>query len=310
MLRWPRMIDPSVMATFAAVVENSSITGAARRLGVTKSAVSKQLARLEDSIGIRLLYRTTRKLSVTAAGAAFYDKCARLVSDVEEAEALIGEFAGEPRGLLRCSVPVGFGQRFVAPEIPALLLRHPALRVELALDDRVVDLIGERHDVAIRIGTLRDSTLVGRKLGSVRRVLCGSPDYLARRGTPKRPRDLLTHDCLRYTYLSPASEWRFRRGRGEQTLRVAGSFSSNNGMALCAAAAHGQGLTMLPEFYAAEELRDGRLVELLKEHQLPPIGVYAVHPQARHAAPKVRAFIEHLVDRFHVPPWRCDKTSG
>src|SRR6185436_19365131 len=171
----------------------------ARRLGLTKSAVSKQLVRLEDELGIRLLLRTTRKLSVTAAGAAFYDKCARLVSDVEEAEALVGEFSGDPRGLLRCSVPVGFGQRYVAAEIPALLRRHTALQVELVLDDRVVDVIGERYDVAIRVGTLRDSTLVGRKLGTVRRVLCGSPEYLARRGAPKRPRDLLVHDCLRYT---------------------------------------------------------------------------------------------------------------
>lgn len=291
------------LAVFAQVVEARSFSAAARSLGMSKSAVSKRVARLEDRLGARLLNRTTRRLSLTEVGAAFYERCARIVSELEEAELAVTHLSSEPRGTLKLNAPVTFGQLQIAPAVPELLARHPELRIDMLLSDRVVDLVEEGFDVAIRIGTLPDSTLVARRLAPDRRVVCATPGYLERYGRPHTPADLEAHNCLGYSFLGAQSEWRFRGPRGERAQRVRGNFQANNGEVLRAALLQGLGLALMPTFIVGRDLAAGRLEAVLEEHELAPGGVYAVYPHGRHLSPKVRAFVDFLADRFTRAPW-------
>jgi len=297
------MEDFAGLAVFAQVVEARSFSAAARSLGMSKSAVSKQVARLEDRLGARLLNRTTRRLSLTEVGAAFYERCARIVSELEEAELAVTQLSSEPRGTLKLNAPVTFGQLQIAPAVPELLARHPELRIDMLLSDRVVDLVEEGFDVAIRIGPLPDSTLVARRLAPDRRVVCGTPGYLERHGRPRTPADLEAHNCLGYSFLGAQSEWRFRGPRGERAQRVRGNFQANNGEVLRAALLQGLGLALMPTFIVGRDLSAGRLEAVLEEHELPPGGVYAVYPHGRHLSPKVRALVDFLATRFASTPW-------
>lgn len=292
------------MAIFARVVDTRSFTAAAAALGLSKSAVSKQVARLEDRLGARLLNRTTRRLSLTEVGAAFYERCARILAEVEDAELAVGRLQDAPRGRLRVNAPMSFGQLHLAPAIADFLAAHPGMSIDLTLTDRIVDVVEEGYDVAIRISRLADSSLIARRLVPMRRVVCGSPAYFERHGVPRHPRDLRRHNCLLYSYLPSADDWRFVGPEGPVAVRVAGTFKANNGDVLETAMLAGLGVALQPTFIAARDLQAGRLVAVMPDYVDESASVYAVYPHSRHLSAKVRAFIDFLAARFcPEPPW-------
>ncbi|MBX6322321.1 MAG: LysR family transcriptional regulator [Rhodospirillaceae bacterium] len=292
------------MQVFVHTVEARSFTGAARRLGLSKSVVSRRLTALEARLGVRLLNRTTRSLSLTEPGQAYYERCTRILAEVEAAEAGLRSLAGGLSGLLRVAAPVSFGQRYLAPAVAEFLARHPRLTLELDLNDRFVDVVAEGIDVAVRIGRLRDSSLVARKLAPVRRVACCSPDYAARRGLPRRPEDLAGHDCLGYTNLATGEQWRFRVGERWRSVPVRGPLRVNNGDILLQAALAGLGIVALPTFVCGPAIRSGALIRVLPRFEMLEATLCAVHPQSRHPSPKVRSFLDFLAGRFGpCPTW-------
>jgi len=293
--------DLADMATFAAVVRAGSYTGAAATLGTSKSAASKAVARLERRLGSRLLHRTTRSVTLTEAGRALEARAARMVEEAGAGAEAVAALAAEPLGTLRVNGPVTFGEMHLAPALPALLRRHPGLRIELALDDRLVDAVGGGWDVVVRIAPLADSGLAVRRLALDRRVVAASPAYLARRGTPRAPEDLRQHDCLHYTNVSRADEWRFKGPRGAFSVPTAGPLDADHGPVLRAAALDGVGIGVFPEFMVAGELREGRLVELLAPHALPRrTAIHALFSRGRPTPPKVRVFVDHLAERLRA----------
>lgn len=288
------LIEIADLALFARVVELRSFSAAARAAGTTTSAASKRLARLEDRLGARLLERTTRRVRPTEAGAAFYARAARILSDVDDAENELANLGGKPRGTLRVSAPVIFGERHLAPLLPGFLARHPELRIDLSLSDQFVNLLAERIDVALRVGPLVDSTLVRSRVGAYQSIVVASPGYLARVGHPETPRDLSRHNCVRYSNVTAAREWRFRGRRGEVSVPVIGSLEVNHGGAMCAAALAGIGVAKLPDFMVGDALRAGELVRLLEEFELPPTGIHIVYPSGATALPKLEVFVAEI----------------
>lgn len=292
------------IAAFVRVVETGSFTAAASALGVSKSQVSRAVRALEDRLGARLLHRTTRAVGPTEAGSAFYARCSRILADLEEAEQAVAHLQSAPRGTLRVSLPHSFGVRYLSPLIAEFMVRYPELRVEANFSERRVDLVDEGFDLAVRIGVLDDSSLIARRLGTTTRWVVGSPDYLARRGTPRTPAELREHDCLQFTYQTSGASWVFRQDGAEQAVRVSGRMTANTGEALVAAAVAGIGLAWLPDFLVADELRAGRLVALFGEAAESGLAIWAVYPHSRHLAPKVRLFVDHLAARLgDCPPW-------
>lgn len=298
-------IDLNSMVVFARVVEEKGFSAAARKLGLSKSAVSKHVTQLEDRIGARLLHRTTRRLSLTDVGAAFYERCARIVAEAEEAELAVSHMQAAPRGTLRLSAPFSFGNRYLAPAVADFLVKYPEVNVDMTLNDRLVDLVDEGYDMAVRIGRLADSSLVARKLCPMPGFVCASPDYVARHGMPQRPQDLVQHNCLLYTYLSSGDTWHFHDGGDRIGVQVHGNLRANNGDALQAAALAGLGIAMQPAFICGPDLISGRLVEVLADYRDSPYAVYAVYPHGRHLSAKVRAFVDFLAERFADQPWSC-----
>lgn len=301
------------LATFAAVVEQGSFTGAARELSISKPVVSKRIARLEDSFGLRLLNRTTRRLSTTEAGEALYERCRHLLSEVEEAESALRPLASAPRGRLRLNAPVSFGVLHLTPCLPDFLRRYPEIEVELTLSDQRINLVEEGVDLAIRISDLEDSSLRARKLAPSERILCASPEYLARHGAPQKPEDLRHHACLTYAYQRSGNRWTFRNSSGKQRqVTVSGPLSANNGDALRTACEAGLGIALLPEFLAGDAFRAGRLVCVLPDwRDLAATAVHAVYPASRNLSPKVRVFIDFLATRFGPEPyWRVNLPHG
>ena len=281
------------------MVEAGSFAKAAERLGLSTSATSRQVADLEAHLQTRLLNRTTRRVSLTESGRAFYERAVQLLADLTEAEAEASSAAVVPRGTIRLTTSVNFGVRHVAPAIAEFLRRHPEVRFDVSLSDRVVDLVEEGFDLAIRIGTPGADNLVARRLGETRLVPCASPDYLARHGAPSTPEELARHDCFTYEYVSPRQVWRFRdRAGAERTVRVSGSLHSNNGDLLAEVAAHGAGIVFEPAFIVGPDVRAGRLVPLLQEFVPPPVPIFALYPSRKHLSAKVRRFVEFLVERF------------
>lgn len=296
------------MAIFAEVVNADSFSAAARKLGRSKSSISKHVSALEAHLGVRLLNRTTRQLSLTEAGAIFHDQAMRVVAEADAAEALVTELHTEPRGLLKVNAPVDFGRDHLAPVLPAFLKDHPAISIDLTLNDRYVDLVEEGFDLAVRIAQLQDSTLVARKLAENRLVICAAPAYLKANGTPQTPQELAHHSCLIYSYATAPLEWRFVGPDGRRRkVRVAGRFVSNNGGAMRAVLLGGGGIIAAPEFLVGRDVREGRLRPILTEYSWGgSSGVYAVYPQNRFVSTKVRAFIAHLVAAFGpIAPWNA-----
>lgn len=293
--------DVAGLAIVARVVEARSFTGAARAMGLSKSAVSARVARLEARLGVRLLRRTTRRLSLTEAGLALHAQAARVVAAADEAAAAAEGAGGAPRGVLRITAPAAFSALYLAPVLAELLQAHPALAVELDVSDRLVDLVGEGFDAAIRLTRPADSTLVARKLAPDRLVVVAAPAYLARAGTPRASADLARHNCLRSAHISASGEWGFRNvGAGRPG---AGNLVVGDASVLREAARAGLGLALLPSSLVARELASGALVTVLPGFPRRELALHVVHPHQRQVPPKVRALVDHLVRAFARPPW-------
>jgi DNA-binding transcriptional LysR family regulator len=298
------------MAVFARVVDERSFTAAARALGVSKSVVSARVARLEDRLGVRLLDRTTRRVGPTEAGLELYERAARMVAAAEEATLSVEGVGGAPRGLVRVTAPPTFAELYLAAPIAVFLARFPKVRVELVTSNRLVDLVGEGFDLAVRITRLGGSSLIARKLAPDRLVVVASPAYLQRAGMPRVPADLARHECLHSAHLPAGGEWGFRGLGVGHGVAGGGRLVASDAAVLREAAAAGLGLAALPESMVAPDLARGRLVTVLDRHPRPEMGVYAVHPHRRHVPPKVRALVDFLVSRFARPPWRTPSASA
>jgi DNA-binding transcriptional LysR family regulator len=293
------------IAVFERVVDRGSFTLAADELRLSRAVVSKYISRLEERLGARLLNRTTRRLSLTEAGAALFEASRGAIERIEEAEAAVAQLQSSPRGRLRVSAPMSFGILHLGPALAEFSRDYPAVMLDVRLDDRFVNLVEDSIDVAVRIGVLTDSSLVARKLAITRAVACASPAYLAEHGEPETPEDLASHDCLIYSYLSTSNVWRFAAPDGREIpVAVAGKVRINNGIVLAEAALAGRGILVTPTFYVAPMLRDGRLKRILAGFRLPELGIHAVYPQRAHVPPKVRAFVDFLAQRFgRKPDW-------
>ena len=296
-------MDLAAMEVFARVVEARSFSGAARRLGMSKSVVSKHITRIERTLGVRLLNRTTRRLSLTEVGAAFYERCAQIVVQAEEAELIATRSHSEPRGVLKVNVPVAFGVRHIAAALAEFSAPYPELRVDMTFNDRFVDLAEEGYDVAIHIAEDLDGGLISRRLAPIRRTVCATPEYWRRHGTPQTPEDLARHNCLVYTYLHVHDEWCFEGPKGEVRVPINGNLRVNNENALLRAALGGLGVGLLPTFIAGEDLQSGALQAVLSDYAVPATAVYAVYLPNRHLSAKVRAFIDFFVTRFGPQPY-------
>ena len=298
------MHDLSAMAVFAAIAEAGSLTLAAERLSLSKSAVSKQLSRLEERLGARLVNRNTRQVSLTEVGTVYFDFCARILEEAEAAEAAVANLQDAPRGRLRVNAPMSFGTMHLAEALTGFAKAYPEITVDLELTDALVDLVDSGIDVAVRITSMQDSTLIARQLAPARSMLAASPDYLARHGMPQHPRDLRNHNCMIYTLAPHPGSWTFRAPDGSSIpVQVRGTMRSNNGEVLREAAIAGLGILRDPTFISYRAIRDGRLVPLLSDFELPQFGIHAVYPNRRHLSPKVRAFIDFLDNHFGDPPY-------
>lgn len=291
------------IASFIKVVELASFTGAAQALGVSRTVVSDRVMALEARLGVKLLHRTTRRVSLTEAGVAYLDRARQGLAVLEEAEAEAAQLTARPRGVLRVNAPVTFGFRHVAPAVASYLAANPELGVELTLTDRMVNLLEEQVDVVVRVGRLVDSSLVARRLAPCRIVVCAAPSYLAARGMPLHPAELARHDCLSYAYAAEGDLWRFERDGQQEAVRVRGRVWSNNGDALYHAALEGLGILLNPTFIIGDALRDGRLVPVLPGWEAPALSVNAVYPPNRFLPAKTRGFIDHLAARFGPAPY-------
>lgn len=294
----------SAMEVFVRVVDEGGFSAASRRLTLSKAAISKQVAALEDRLGVRLLNRTTRQVSLTDAGAVFYARAQRILAEAEEAESEIGTLAAAPRGVLRINAPMSFGIRHIGPLLPAFMDLYPELLPELSFSDHFVDVLEEGVDVVIRISTLADSSLIARRLCCNSRILVASPDYLARRGTPRTLEDLMSHDCLLYTYLKREGVWELTGPDGRQvSIRITNPrLRANNGEVINTAAREGKGIAYAPLFLAGEDIRSGRLVPVLPEWKDERASVFAVHAHTRFVPAKVRVFIDFLATQFSGKP--------
>jgi len=294
------------MVAFVRAVERGGFSSAARDLGLTPSAVSKLVTRLEDRLGVRLLNRTTRRLALTAEGETFFQRSQRILADIAEAEEEVGRTRAQPRGLLRVNTSSAFGMHQLVPALPDFLARHPEIQVELTITDRVVDLIEEGADLGLRLGVLADSSLVARRICEVERVVCAAPDYLRRHGTPRKPADLRGHNCLNMANAPALRRWPFEGRDGVEHVEVSGNVSATSADALLALAVRGLGVIRLSDVILGQAIREGRLVPLLEDvHHREALPLHAVYPQGRHRSPRLAAMIEFLVERFGNAPWRA-----
>jgi DNA-binding transcriptional LysR family regulator len=286
--------------TFVAVVQAPGFAGASERLGLAKSAVSRRIQDLEDRLGSRLLHRTTRRLSLTEAGTEFYQRSLKILSDLAEAEDVASKGASEAVGRLRVSGPMSFGVLCLAPVIGEFMRRHPRVNVELVLNDRFVDLVEDGFDMAIRIGNLKDSSLIARRIAPIRLAVCASPSYFSTHGTPSTPGDLREHSALLYSYAADRQIWQFQN---TDPIEMRSSFKCNNGDALREAAISGCGLAYLPTFIIHGAVVAGKLDVCLTEYSREPSALYAVYPSTRNLPAKVRVFIDFLAEKFGEEPY-------
>ena len=299
------MIDhASEMAAFVKVVDSKGFSAAAPALGLSPSAVSKLVTRLETRLGVRLLQRTTRALHLTEEGEAFYAAARRIVGDIEALENQITGERGTPHGLLKVTTSLAFATHQLAPVLSEFLARHPAVQLELLPTDRVIDMVEEGVDIAIRIGRLADTSFMARKIGEDKRLICAAPDYLARHGTPRQPEDLMRHACIVSRERPHLNRWEFRVGGEVREIEVSGRVAVNEGEAQMQFALQGVGIVRLTRLTVAQAIREGRLVSLLDDFSADqPVPIHAVYPHRRHLAPKVPAFVNFLIEKFTPPPW-------
>jgi DNA-binding transcriptional LysR family regulator len=291
------------MAVFAAVVDAGSFVGASEELDISKAVVSRLVAELENRLGVRLLHRTTRKLSMTEEGQTFYARCKSLLADVEEAEAEVMTQTGQARGVLKLNVPVTFGILNLAPLWGDFLSQNPAVTLDVTLSDRVVDLVEEGYDLAVRIGRLSSSSLVSRQLSSSRLVLCASPAYLLRQTKPTHPSHLTTHSIIAYSLLSIGDHWEFTGPKGMVKVKVTPRMKTNSGDTCLRAALDGHGIILQPSFIVNQYLESEQLVEILPSYKSIEFGIYAVYASRHNVSPKIRILIDYLVRAFKDISW-------
>ena len=278
------------VSEFVAVAETESFTQAAKRLGISTAQVSRQVSALEARLATKLFHRTTRKVSVTETGQIYFQHCRQVLDGLEEAERTITNFQSAPRGKLRITAPVTYGEKTIAPLVNDFVLRYPELELELNLTNRTLDLVAEGYDLAVRMGTLESSTLMARRLATRSQYVCASPQYLASHGTPHSLSELENHNCLQ----GNQDHWRFQENNKARSLRIKGNITCGSGWALLDAASKGVGIVQLPDYYVQPHLDSGQLVALLTQYQQPDEGIWAVYPHNRHLSPKVRFLLDHL----------------
>lgn len=286
------------MRVFTAVVDAGSFVAAGEALGMSKAAVSRYVSELELRLGVRLMHRTTRKLSLTPEGEVFLVRCRDILSSIEASEAEISTHRVTASGILKISVPVSFGISHLAPLWGEFLDNHPQVMLDVQLADRVIDLVDEGFDLAVRIARLPDSSLISRRLASTRLVLCASPSYLERRGTPHHPSDLAQHDVVGYSLLAMGDQWQFSGPEGPVSVKVRPRIWSNNGDTCIAAALQGTGILLQPTFLIEQHLARGQLVEILTQYRCVELGIYAVYPSRKFVLPKVRAMVDFLATKL------------
>lgn len=300
------------METFVRVVEAGSISAAADSLGIAKSAVSRRITDLEARLGAQLFRRSTRRLSMTDTATGFYERCRRILADVDEAEQAVAEQHGTLRGRLRVAVPLSFGLLHLGPAIGDFLKTHPDVEFDLDFNDRQVDLLAQGFDVALRIADLPDSSLVARRLAPIRMLVCASPAYLQQHGTPRTPEDLADHACLTYSNQPDPEIWTYTGPDGRPVnIGVRSRLQANNGDFTTQAAIAGYGITRQPTFILYRPITEGALVPILTAYTWPGVHAYAVYPQTRHLSQRVRAFVDFLAERFAgIPYWDTGLTAA
>lgn len=293
------------MIVFTRVAKAGSFAAAAKEIGLSRAMATKHVMQLENSLGVRLLNRTTRHLSLTEVGVVYLERCLQILDDIEETELAVTRLQTEPRGVLKVTATPFFGAYHLGPAIAAYLEQYPDVGVELILQAGYVDLVEEGFDLAIHLDELRDSSLIARKLGISQRIVCGSPDYFRRRGTPKTPEDLKKHNCLVNSTLAPRDQWQFIEPAGGKptVVKVSGSMESNAADALRMAAIQGLGLVLLPTYMVGQDIRKGRLTAVLTHHVPAPLEIHAVYPHRKHLSAKVRTFVDFLHTRFQPTPY-------
>ena len=294
------MQDLRTLAIFVKVAERLSFVRAAADLGITQSGVSNAISRLEDQIGTPLLARTTRKVSLTEHGAAYFERCRQALAELEEAELVLKNAQLKPSGNLRIDMPVSFGRLKVVPLLGAFQARYPDISLRVTFNDRYIDHIEESVDVSVRFGNLQDFSLIARRLGGAQLSVVGAPRYFAKFGQPKKPEDLAGHNCLAFIFRDTrlAREWRFAQAGGETVLPIQGTMSLSDGASVCDAARAGYGLAQLQDFFIDALIARGQLVAVLEKFKPAAQPIWLVYPQARHLSPKVRAFVDFMAERF------------
>jgi DNA-binding transcriptional LysR family regulator len=286
------------LRAFAKVVELSSFSEAGKKLRLSRSAVSKYVSDLEQDLGVQLLSRTTRRVTPTEQGQAYFERATTILADLDAADHAVAERQSTPRGLLRVNAPMSFGTLKLGPALAEFMERYPELQIQLVLTDEHVDPLQEGLDIVLRIAELESSSLVARKLVPIARAICASPDYLRRHGVPGHPDDLRSHTCLTYGYLSTGNQWKLTGADGDHWINPRWSLCANNAEVLRDAAIRGRGIALLPHFIAEDALKRGALHPILNDYAAPAIALYAIYPPTRHLAVKVRFFIDFLVERF------------
>jgi DNA-binding transcriptional LysR family regulator len=297
------------MKTFAAVVDGGSFVQAADALEMSKPAVSRHVAELEQRLGVRLLQRTTRKLSLTEEGRLFYGRCKTVLADVEVAEEEITAKSIAIKGLIKINVPVSFGLLELASRWPEFMTKYPDVELDITLSDRIVDLVEEGYDLAVRIARLPNSSLISRKLASTRMLLCASPGYIKKHGKPKHPSELAEHPVLAYSLLATGDQWNFEGPEGTVSVTVKPVMRTNSGDTCVAAARKGKGVVLQPSFMVNADLQSGALVELMPSYRSIEFGIFAVYPTRQYVSPKVRVLIDFLAKEFKSVSW-CNEKSG
>lgn len=299
------------MIMFATVVENGGFSAAARDLGLTPSAVSRQIGQLEDRLGTRLLNRSTRRISLTEVGRAFYARCADVSQSVQEAEALVLNMVDHPQGTLKVAATVAFAKAQLLPLLPVFLAKNPDLKISLDATDRVIDLVEEQVDVAIRFSEqIDDSSVVSRKLATNRRVYVAAPSYVAEHGLPRTPDDVANHNCLRISTVEAWNTWTFENGADLQRLPIKGNFEANSADAIYYAVLAGVGIARLSTYLVNDALAQGRLVRVLPDYADETSDILAIYSNKRNLSPNVRAFIDYFAEKFGpVPPWEKERAA-
>lgn len=296
---------PHEMQVLVTAVDAGGFTAAAERLGLSPSAISKIVSRLEGRLGVRLLNRTTRRIDLTPEGQLYVERARQILADINDVESSVSEAGVRPKGLLRVNIGVAFGIHQLVPAVPDFLARYPDVHLSLDVTDRMIDVIADRADLAVRTGRLADSSLIARKISEMTRVIVASPSYLAKHGTPKEPADLLNHNCLIVADAPSLSRWPFRGENGVETLEVRGNVVASSADALVNLALSGVGIVRFGDVILGPHIRAGRLVPILvRDHLVEPVPISAVYPPGRQRVPKIRAFVDFLVERFGNAPWR------